>query len=58
MFTKQHYKEIADIFHCVKRNQGIFDFAGIELVQKNLCKYFESDNSEFDAEKFNEACKP
>jgi len=64
MFTKQHYKAIAEIIedchyglnscNADYYNAGRFDAA--RLIAIGLSDYFVSDNSYFDHDKFMKAC--
>lgn len=56
MFTRQHYKAIADIFaktQILSLDESIL----IESLIDEFVDLFEADNSNFDAEKFAKFCK-
>lgn len=57
MFTRQHYKAIAEI---VKQNEGTVNNIMVYIKRQRLCDdladYFAADNPRFDREKFLEAC--
>ncbi len=57
MFTKQHYKAIAEIIK--KDTNSIRDlvFVPKAALVKDLADYFTKDNEHFDRAKFLEACK-
>lgn len=63
MFTRQHYKAIAEIIktnNAVKTEVSPFYRQGnndaCQFITKDLADYFTRDNERFDRQKFVEAC--
>ena len=59
MFTKQHYKAIAEIIKDEKDNWGSNPtqvHIAIAEIAKDLAAYFAKDNPHFDRQKFLAAC--
>lgn len=61
MFTRQHYKAIAEIVKGQKELADVFahkQFATqrISDIAKGLADYFAKDNPRFDRDRFLEAC--
>lgn len=57
MFTKQHYKVIADIIKTNQRKDDtLFTMAAHLNLVKSLTEYFVKDNDMFDKQKFLKAC--
>lgn len=61
MFTRQHYKAIAEIIKAQKDLTGVFagkQFAAqkIDDIATGLADYFAKDNPRFDRDKFLQAC--
>lgn len=62
MFTKQHYKAIAEIIKGNKPAHTENSFCmgrktALEFIADDLAAYFASDNPLFDREKFLAACR-
>jgi hypothetical protein len=56
MFTKQHYKEIAEIIvKCSQWRPDVGSYIDRDYLIDELAFYFKEDNPNFDAEKFWEA---
>lgn len=57
MFTRQHYKAVAEI---IKKHSSEDNFSikviDVDVLTYHLADYFAKDNERFDREKFLEAC--
>jgi len=56
MFTKKHYKTIAEIVNLRTFEYENRDVIDPELLVYDLTDYFAQDNPQFDRQKFLDAC--
>ena len=57
MFTRQHYKAIAEIIKTgTYEDRSSYKVIDIELLTGNLADYFAQDKPRFDRQKFLDAC--
>ena len=54
MFTRQHYKAIAEILEYYENSPFFLDT--VKGIADKLADYFAADNSRFDREQFLQAC--
>ena len=57
MFTKKHYKAIAEIVVRARKNPNLATVDGhCRQIASDLANYFATDNPRFDRDKFLSAC--